>query len=78
MCNMTTLICVCAFPVCRYVLRRILRRGVRYCTEVLNAKPGVFASLVTTVVEILVSVRLGEGGSEGGREGGREGCAGSP
>uniref|UniRef100_A0A915LZP4 alanine--tRNA ligase n=1 Tax=Meloidogyne javanica TaxID=6303 RepID=A0A915LZP4_MELJA len=29
-----------------YVLRRILRRGVRYATEKLNAKPGFFASLV--------------------------------
>jgi alanyl-tRNA synthetase len=37
----------------RYVLRRILRRGVRYATEKLNAKPGFFATLVTTVVEIL-------------------------
>ncbi|XP_069688012.1 alanine--tRNA ligase, cytoplasmic [Periplaneta americana] len=36
-----------------YVLRRILRRGVRYATEKLNAKPGFFASLVNTVVEIL-------------------------
>lgn len=36
-----------------YVLRRILRRGVRYATEKLNAKPGFFASLVPTVVELL-------------------------
>jgi len=36
-----------------YVLRRILRRGVRYASEKLNAKPGFFASLVNTVVEIL-------------------------
>lgn len=36
-----------------YVLRRILRRGVRYATEKLNAKPGFFASLVHTVVELL-------------------------
>lgn len=36
-----------------YVLRRILRRGVRYATEKLNAKPGFFATLVNTVVEIL-------------------------
>ncbi|KAK3086415.1 hypothetical protein FSP39_018170 [Pinctada imbricata] len=36
-----------------YVLRRILRRGVRYATEKLNAKPGVFASLVDTVVQNL-------------------------
>ena len=37
----------------RYVLRRILRRGVRYATEKLHAKPGFFASLVKTVVELL-------------------------
>lgn len=36
-----------------YVLRRILRRGVRYCTEKLNAQPGVFAALVPTVIDIL-------------------------
>jgi len=36
-----------------YVLRRILRRAVRYATEKLNAKAGVFASLVDTVILIL-------------------------
>jgi len=36
-----------------YVLRRILRRAVRYATEKLNAKPGFFATLVNTVVELL-------------------------
>lgn len=36
-----------------YVLRRILRRAVRYATEKLNAKPGFFATLVKTVVELL-------------------------
>lgn len=36
-----------------YVLRRILRRAVRYATEKLNAKPGMFASLVDTVVTLL-------------------------
>uniref|UniRef100_A0A914LR50 Alanine--tRNA ligase n=1 Tax=Meloidogyne incognita TaxID=6306 RepID=A0A914LR50_MELIC len=36
-----------------YVLRRILRRGIRYATEKLNAKPGFFASLVPVVIEIL-------------------------
>lgn len=36
-----------------YVLRRILRRAVRYATEKLNAKPGFFASLVDTVVMLL-------------------------
>lgn len=35
------------------MLRRILRRAVRYATEKLNAKPGFFASLVNTVVELL-------------------------
>ncbi|KAL5022486.1 hypothetical protein ScPMuIL_001641 [Solemya velum] len=36
-----------------YVLRRILRRAVRYATEKLQAKPGFFASLVDTVVVLL-------------------------
>lgn len=36
-----------------YVLRRILRRAVRYATEKLNAKPGFFSTLVHTVVELL-------------------------
>ncbi|GBP64117.1 Alanine--tRNA ligase, cytoplasmic [Eumeta japonica] len=36
-----------------YVLRRILRRAVRYASEKLNAKPKFFGSLVYTVVEIL-------------------------
>ncbi|KAJ0181786.1 hypothetical protein K1T71_002508 [Dendrolimus kikuchii] len=36
-----------------YVLRRILRRAVRYASEKLNAKPGFFASLVYTVVDLL-------------------------
>lgn len=39
-----------------YVLRRILRRAVRYASEKLNAKPGFFASLVHTVEEILGDV----------------------
>ncbi|XP_014270816.1 alanine--tRNA ligase, cytoplasmic isoform X2 [Halyomorpha halys] len=36
-----------------YVLRRILRRAVRYGTEKLNAKPGFFASLVHVVIDLL-------------------------
>ncbi|XP_033755584.1 alanine--tRNA ligase, cytoplasmic-like [Pecten maximus] len=36
-----------------YVLRRILRRAVRYATEKLGAKPGMFATLIDTVVELL-------------------------
>ncbi|XP_063838853.1 alanine--tRNA ligase, cytoplasmic [Ostrinia nubilalis] len=39
-----------------YVLRRILRRAVRYACEKLNAKPGFFSSLVNTVVELLGDV----------------------
>lgn len=39
-----------------YVLRRILRRGVRYATEKLCAKPGFFASLVPVVIDILVNL----------------------
>ena len=36
-----------------YVLRRILRRGIRFATEKLMAKPGFFASLVDIVVKTL-------------------------
>lgn len=39
----------------RLVLRRILRRAVRFCAEVLRAPPGTLASLVPTVVHILVN-----------------------
>lgn len=39
-----------------YVLRRILRRAVRYATEKLNGKPGTFASLVPVVVDLLGDV----------------------
>lgn len=39
-----------------YVLRRILRRAVRYATEKMAAKPGMFASLVPVVVETLGDV----------------------
>ncbi|CAH1270834.1 AARS [Branchiostoma lanceolatum] len=38
-----------------YVLRRILRRGVRYATEKLNAPRGFFASLVAVAVQTLGS-----------------------
>ncbi|XP_035678834.1 alanine--tRNA ligase, cytoplasmic-like [Branchiostoma floridae] len=38
-----------------YVLRRILRRGVRYATEKLNAPRGFFASLVDVAVQTLGS-----------------------
>lgn len=40
----------------RYVLRRILRRAVRYSHEKLNASRGFFATLVDVVVQSLVSV----------------------
>ncbi|XP_073987836.1 alanine--tRNA ligase, cytoplasmic [Rhodnius prolixus] len=36
-----------------YVLRRILRRAVRYSTEKLNAKPGFFSTLVPVVINLL-------------------------
>lgn len=39
-----------------YVLRRILRRAVRYASEKLHAKPGFFGSLVNTVVDLLGEV----------------------
>ncbi|XP_011300406.1 alanine--tRNA ligase, cytoplasmic [Fopius arisanus] len=39
-----------------YVLRRILRRAVRYATEKLSAKPGFFGTLVHVVVELLGDV----------------------
>ena len=39
----------------RYVLRRILRRAIRYASEKLQAKPGFLASLVDVVVESLGS-----------------------
>lgn len=36
-----------------YVLRRILRRGVRYGQQILKCKPGFFSQLVPTVVSIM-------------------------
>ncbi|KAI6182400.1 Alanine--tRNA ligase, mitochondrial [Aphelenchoides bicaudatus] len=39
-----------------YVLRRILRRAVRYFKEKLNGKPGVLSSLVSVVVDVLGGV----------------------
>lgn len=42
----------------RLVLRRILRRAVRFSTEVLRAPPGLLSSLVPIVVETLVRAEL--------------------
>ncbi|XP_042064791.1 alanine--tRNA ligase-like [Salvia splendens] len=39
-----------------YVLRRILRRAVRYGTEVLKAQPGFFSGLVQIVVDVMSDV----------------------
>jgi alanyl-tRNA synthetase len=39
-----------------YVLRRILRRGIRFAIKKLNAQPGFFASLVDTVCASLGDV----------------------
>lgn len=43
-----------AVPLSRYVLRRILRRAVRYSHEKLEAPRGFFATLVDVVVDSLV------------------------
>ena len=42
----------------RYVLRRILRRAIRYAHEKMKCQHGMFAGLVTQVVEILVSIMV--------------------
>ena len=49
--NVIILIVVIYFS---YVLRRILRRGVRYATEILQMQQGSFSSLVPVVVDVLV------------------------
>ena len=46
------------FVVTSYVLRRILRRAVRFASEKLNAKPGTLAALVDAAIFILVSAML--------------------
>lgn len=43
----------------RLILRRILRRAVRFSTEILRAPPGFLGSLVPVVVETLVRVPAG-------------------
>lgn len=45
----------------RYVLRRILRRAVRYSHEKLGAQRGFFATLVDVVVRSLVSSAAASG-----------------
>lgn len=42
----------------RLVLRRILRRAVRFSMEILKAPPGFLGSLVPVVVETLVRTEL--------------------
>uniref|UniRef100_A0A7N6F9C1 Alanine--tRNA ligase n=1 Tax=Anabas testudineus TaxID=64144 RepID=A0A7N6F9C1_ANATE len=44
------------------VLRRILRRAVRFCVEVLQAPRGTLANLVPTVTNILVNISLNDSG----------------
>ncbi len=39
-----------------YILRRVLRRAVRYARQIFNAKPGFFAELVDTVADVMGDV----------------------
>ena len=43
----------------RYVLKRVIRRAVRYTSEKLHGPPGLLASLVPVVVDSLVSQYCG-------------------
>lgn len=52
--NYNTIVTNAIITITRYVLRRILRRAIRFATEKLNAKPGALASLVDAAVFILV------------------------
>lgn len=52
---MTPGVHACTLKPSRLVLRRILRRAVRYSTEVLQAPPGFLGNLVPVVVATLVS-----------------------
>uniref|UniRef100_A0A3Q3FS25 alanine--tRNA ligase n=1 Tax=Kryptolebias marmoratus TaxID=37003 RepID=A0A3Q3FS25_KRYMA len=56
------------------VLRRILRRAVRFCIEVLKAPQGALASLVPTVTYMLVKY-ISHNASELGESGRRTGCS---
>uniref|UniRef100_A0A8C9TV34 Alanine--tRNA ligase n=1 Tax=Scleropages formosus TaxID=113540 RepID=A0A8C9TV34_SCLFO len=53
--------CVCVY---RLVLRHILRRAVRFSTEVLKSTPGSLSKLVPTVVHILSGIANDEGLSQ--------------
>lgn len=52
--SLLTDVCLVVPTVFSYVLRRILRRAVRYSHEKLGAQRGFFASLVDVVVSSLV------------------------
>ena len=51
-------VCFALNCVYRYVLRRILRRCVRYATEKLNCPPGFVATLVSVAVDTLVCFKI--------------------